>query len=42
VAAAVGHFFGITNGPEHDAVPRAALMTWDNVTVTEVRVAGSR
>jgi hydroxymethylpyrimidine pyrophosphatase-like HAD family hydrolase len=35
VAAAVGRFFLVANGPEHDAGLRAALPSWDNVTVTE-------
>ena len=35
VAAAVGRFFVVANGPEHDAGLRAALPDWDNVTVTE-------
>ncbi|MBK5220335.1 MAG: HAD family phosphatase [Thermoleophilia bacterium] len=35
VAAAVGHFFVVANGPERDAGLRAALPAWDNVTVTE-------
>ena len=35
VAAAVGRFFLVANGPEHDAGLRAALPNWDNVTVTE-------
>ena len=35
VAAAVGRFFLVANGPEHDAGLRAALANWDNVTVTE-------
>jgi hydroxymethylpyrimidine pyrophosphatase-like HAD family hydrolase len=35
VAAAVGHFFLVANGPERDAGLRAALPSWDNVTVTE-------
>lgn len=35
VAAAVGRFFVVANGPERDAGLRAALPAWDNVTVTE-------
>lgn len=35
VAAAVGRFFVVANGPERDAGLRAALSSWDNVTVTE-------
>jgi hypothetical protein len=35
VAAAVGHFFVVANGPERDPGLRAALGGWDNVTVTE-------
>jgi len=35
VAAAVGRFFVVANGPEHDAGLRAALANWDNATVTE-------
>jgi phosphoglycolate phosphatase len=35
VAAAVGRFFVVANGPERDAGLRAALGGWDNVTVTE-------
>lgn len=35
VAAAVGRFFVVANGPEHDPGLRAALAAWDNVTVTE-------
>ena len=35
VASAVGRFFVVANGPEHDAGLRAALPNWDNVTVTE-------
>jgi phosphoglycolate phosphatase len=35
VAAAVGRFFVVANGPERDAGLRAALARWDNVTVTE-------
>jgi hydroxymethylpyrimidine pyrophosphatase-like HAD family hydrolase len=35
VAAAVGRFFVVANGPENDAGLRAALPSWDNVTVTE-------
>jgi phosphoglycolate phosphatase len=35
VAAAVGRFFVVANGPERDAGLRQALAAWDNVTVTE-------
>jgi phosphoglycolate phosphatase len=35
VAAAVGRFFVVANGPERDPGLRAALATWDNATVTE-------
>ena len=35
MAAAVGRFFVVANGPEHDDGLRAALPAWDNVTVTE-------
>ncbi len=35
VAAAVGRFFVVANGPERDPGLRASLDTWDNVTVTE-------
>jgi hydroxymethylpyrimidine pyrophosphatase-like HAD family hydrolase len=35
MASAVGRFFVVANGPEHDAGLRAALPNWDNVTVTE-------
>jgi phosphoglycolate phosphatase len=35
VAAAVGRFFVVANGPERDPGLRAALGSWDNVTVTE-------
>jgi HAD superfamily hydrolase (TIGR01484 family) len=35
VAAAVGRFFVVANGPERDPGLRAALGAWDNVTVTE-------
>lgn len=35
VAAAVGRFFVVANGPEHDPGLRAALPVWENVTVTE-------
>ncbi|MGN6253515.1 MAG: HAD hydrolase family protein [Solirubrobacterales bacterium] len=35
VASAVGRFFVVANGHEHDAGLRAALPAWDNVTVTE-------
>jgi phosphoglycolate phosphatase len=35
VAAAVGRFFVVANGPERDPGLREALTGWDNVTVTE-------
>jgi len=35
VAAAVGRFFVVANGPEHDEGLRLVLPAWDNVTVTE-------
>ncbi len=35
MASAVGRFFVVANGPEHDPGLRAALPNWDNVTVTE-------
>jgi hypothetical protein len=35
VAAAVGRFFVVANGPERDPGLRAALGGWDNATVTE-------
>jgi len=35
VAAAVGRFFVVANGPERDPGLRGALAAWDNVTVTE-------
>ena len=35
VAAAVGRFFVVANGPERDPGLRAALASWDNATVTE-------
>jgi hypothetical protein len=35
VAAAVGRFFVVANGPERDPGLRAALAAWNNVTVTE-------
>ena len=35
VAAAVGRFFVVANGPARDPGLRAALSAWDNVTVTE-------
>jgi hypothetical protein len=35
VAAAVGRFFVVANGPENDAGLRSALGAWDNATVTE-------
>jgi hydroxymethylpyrimidine pyrophosphatase-like HAD family hydrolase len=38
VAAAVGRFFVVANGPERDPGLRAALGQWDNATVTEGRM----
>lgn len=38
VAAAVGRFFVVANGPERDPGLRGALAAWDNVTVTEGRM----
>jgi phosphoserine phosphatase len=35
VAVSVGRFFVVANGPENDPGLRAALSSWDNVTVTE-------
>ncbi len=35
VAAAVGRFFVVANGPERDPGLRAALGSWNNATVTE-------
>jgi hydroxymethylpyrimidine pyrophosphatase-like HAD family hydrolase len=35
VAAAVGRFFVVANGPERDPGLRAAMPAWENVTVTE-------
>ncbi len=35
VAASVGRFFVVANGPEHDPGLRAAISAWDNATVTE-------
>jgi hydroxymethylpyrimidine pyrophosphatase-like HAD family hydrolase len=35
VAASVGRFFVVANGPERDPGLRAALASWDNATVTE-------
>ena len=35
VAAAVGRFFVVANGPERDPGLRRALTAWDNATVTE-------
>jgi hypothetical protein len=35
VAAAVGRFFVVANGPERDPGLRSMLSNWDNVTVTE-------
>ncbi len=37
VAAAVGRFFVVANGPERDPGLRQALAAWDNATVTEGR-----
>ncbi len=38
VAAAVGRFFVVANGPERDPGLRASLAAWDNATVTEARM----
>ncbi|HWB69995.1 MAG TPA: HAD hydrolase family protein [Solirubrobacterales bacterium] len=38
VAAAVGRFFVVANGPEKDPGLRAALSAWENATVTEGRM----
>jgi hydroxymethylpyrimidine pyrophosphatase-like HAD family hydrolase len=38
VAAAVGRFFVVANGPERDPGLRAALAGWSNATVTEGRM----
>jgi hydroxymethylpyrimidine pyrophosphatase-like HAD family hydrolase len=38
VAAAVGRFFVVANGPERDPGLRAALASWDNATVTDGRM----
>lgn len=38
VAAAVGRFFVVANGPERDHGLRAALASWNNATVTEGRM----
>ena len=35
VAASVGRFFVVANGPERDPGLRSALSSWDNATVTE-------
>jgi hypothetical protein len=35
VAAAVGRFFVVANGPEHDPGLRGALSAWENAAVTE-------
>jgi phosphoglycolate phosphatase len=35
VAASVGRFFVVANGPENDPGLREAMPSWDNVTVTE-------
>jgi phosphoglycolate phosphatase len=37
VAAAVGRFFVVANGPERDPGLRTALAAWGNVTITEGR-----
>ena len=38
VAASVGRFFVVANGPEHDPGLRSVLSSWDNATVTEGRM----
>ena len=38
VAAAVGRFFVVANGPERDPGLRSQLAAWDNATVTEGRM----
>jgi hydroxymethylpyrimidine pyrophosphatase-like HAD family hydrolase len=38
VAAAVGRFFAVANGPERDPGLRASLAAWDNATVTDARM----
>ncbi len=38
VAAAVGRFFVVANGPERDPGLRSQLASWDNATVTEGRM----
>jgi phosphoglycolate phosphatase len=38
VAASVGRFFVVANGPERDPGLRTALAAWDNATVTEGRM----
>ena len=38
VAASVGRFFVVANGPERDPGLRARLSSWDNATVTEGRM----
>ncbi len=38
VAAAVGRFFVVANGPERDPGLRSSLSRWDNATVTEGRM----
>lgn len=38
VAAAVGRFFVVANGPERDPGLRSMLASWDNATVTEGRM----
>lgn len=35
VAASVGRFFVVANGPRHDPGLRAAMPAWDNIAVTE-------
>jgi hypothetical protein len=35
VAASVGRFFVVANGPERDPGLRQALAAWDNATVTD-------
>ncbi len=35
MAAAVGRFFVVANGPERDPGLRASLSRWSNATVTE-------
>jgi len=38
MAAAVGRFFVVANGPENDPGLRSRLASWDNATVTEGRM----